>query len=400
MKKRIFSLLIIFSLCCSLIAVPSHADTVLPEAEWVQRLQGRPAISKPIFTVDSKGNETIIIRPKDYILEGINAKTGKKKWEKNVKGKIVKYAEDGYISWYDYDKKIGNITVIDPTTGKDKWTAPLPSYRGNVSGYIYPSTGGSVYVVVSEYFEHKSSIYYYDKNGKRSKLYTLPVEFSDINKGYLFGYNNDYPKSTYTVFNLLSGKKIFSIKENTWINDYDHYKTGQVNGHRPAIILSGGTIITQYYDDNNRILKGYSPSGKLKWTKKVPFTNRSNDDLIVYTLNNNFLMVGGAENLFNLYNHNGELIGSQEFDSKDDHSSRMYGKMIVSYDYKSLMFSTYKDNKYEAYLLDTNNLSTLFYTTEQIEVVAPLQNFAFLNKKNELYAFRTAKYDLYKYILR
>lgn len=381
---KLFKIIITIIVIIFLLAKPSFANELsipVPEPVWVKKVDKFWYID-PKLAVDSLGNETIITHvgvDKRYIV-GTNAKTGEKRWSILVKNKrAVKFSEDGYIFLYTYEhsrKKTDYVTVISPSTGKEIYSQSLPTYWKD----IYPRERGSFYTSTYDYLNKESSIYYYNKAGKFVKKSTITHQIYDIIGDYFFAFSSNFNNKT-IVYNLKDGKKIVTLTDGT--REYDR----RLDRFVEFYVLSGGTIIQPNVRNDKFILRAYSSSGKLKWTKYLPYTQRTE----LATLGNNFIVYGGDDNKISLFNEAGSLLGTKTVD---------FWGIIFSQDSKSFMISSKNEqDEYSAYLLDTKSLKTLFHTNEEIEVVQPLDIFAFLFNTSELYVYRTAKYNLSKIIL-
>ncbi|KOP68294.1 hypothetical protein AMS62_25870 [Bacillus sp. FJAT-18019] len=387
MKWKFAKSMLIASLIMPLFAfgTPAHAKE-LPQPEWVVNVAkgtwSLPTIHNWGIVVDSQGNESLLglktAANKNY-LENVDPTTGEIKWSIPQDFGFFP-ADDGYIFMVEKKNK---ISAMNLATGKKVWASTLPFTQEPYDSYyyyddMYPGDNGSLYVV-SNSKDYKSTLYYYDSTGHKSKKYTLPYLIVDIEGDYVFAktYNDD--PNTY-IMSLATGKKIRTVSDG--------------NSYLPVDVLKDGTLIAQNVVKNTLTLKAFNPSGQLKWTKKLPYVNERTK---VYVLQDRFLFVDGKNNTLKMYASDGKLIASKSYKPIGTGYNRYWELVHVAKDQQSFMFTINKGNKYEVIIMDSQNMNVIKKFTD-IDYYKS-GDYEILNNKTEFYIIDSygksiSKYDL------
>lgn len=383
MKWKFAKSMLIASLFILLFAfgTPVHAKE-LPQPEWVVDVSNGKWIhpSSPTWgiVVDSQGNQSMIAlktAANKVYLENMDPTTGQIRWSIPQDIGFIP-SEDGYIFMVE---KNNQISAMHLATGKKLWTSTLP-FVEEVYYYddIYPGENGSLYVV-SHSKDNKSTLYYYDSTGHRTKKYTVPYSIVDIEGDYVFAktYNDD--PNTY-IMSLATGKKIRTITDG--------------NSFIPVNVLKDGTLIAQNVVKNTLTLKAYQPSGQLKWTKKLPYVNGRTE---VHTLQDRFLFIDGKNNTLKLYASDGKLIASKSYKPIGTSYNRFWGLMYIAKDQQSFMFTINKGKKHEIIIMDSKNLNVIeSFTKDEYDNNS---DYEFLHNKTELYIIDSYGKSISKYNL-
>ncbi|MGG3281021.1 PQQ-binding-like beta-propeller repeat protein [Paenibacillus solani] len=388
MKWKFAKSMLIASIIMPLLAygTPAHAKE-LSQPEWVVDVAkgtwSLPTIHNWGIVKDSQGNESLLglktAANKNY-LENIDPTTGQIRWSIPQDFGFFP-SEDGYI--FMVEKK-NQISAMHLASGKKLWTSTLPFSQEPYDSYyyyenMYPGDNGSLYVV-SDSKDHKSTLYYYDSAGHKTKKYTVPYLIVNIEGDYVFAktYNDD--PNTY-IINLATGKKIRTVTDG--------------NSYLPVNVLKDGTLIAQNVAKNTLTLKAFNPSGQLKWTKKLPYVNGRTE---VYTLQDRFLFIDGKSDTLKLYASDGKLISSKSYKPIGTGYNRYWSLAYVAKDQQSFMFTVNKGNKYEIIIMDSKNLNVIKSFTE--DEYYNNSDYELLNNKTDLYIIDSygkgiSKYDLH-----
>ncbi|WP_440119427.1 outer membrane protein assembly factor BamB family protein [Paenibacillus sp. QZ-Y1] len=353
MKLKFAKSLLVASLLSPILAfgTPAYAKE-LPQPEWVYDVTygewSLPFDKISGIVVDSEGNQSLLgekfANNKSY-LENMNPTTGQIRWSIR-KDFFYTSSEDGYIFILENNNQ---ISAMHLATGKKLWTRTLPSkkedYYPSYDEGMYPGKNGSLYVV-SHSKDDKATLYYYDSAGRRTKKYTLPYIIVGIEGDYVFAKTYSDDPNTY-IISLATGKKI-----RTATNGISFI---------PVTVLKDNTLITQNVVKNTLTLKAFHPTGKLKWTKELPYVSEKTE---VYTLQDRFLFIDGKNNTLKLYASDGKLLASKSYKPMATGYNRLLKTIDVSKDQLSFMFTIRKGKQYEIKILDSKNLNLIKSFTE------------------------------------
>jgi len=389
LKWKVVKSMIIASLFIPLFAfgTPAHAKD-LPQPEWVVEVangEWSPPSSRDWgVMVDSQGNENLLVlktvAKKNY-LENVDPTTGQIRWSIPQDFGFFP-SEDGYIFMIENKNQ---ISAMHLASGEKLWTSPLPFTREIYGSYyyyddMYPGNNGSLYVVTHSN-DDKSTLYYYDSTGHKTKKYTLPYPNVNIEGDYVFAKTYSDDPDTY-ILSLATGKKIRTVTD------------PDPNSYISVNVLKDGTLIVQNVVNNTLTLKAYHPSGQLKWTKKLPYVSYRTE---VYVLQDRFLFVDGKNNTLKLYASDGKLIASKSYKPVFTGYNNYVGLMYIAKDQQSFMFTINKGKNYEIIIMDSLNMNVIKSFTEK--EYYRNSDYELLNNKTDLFIIDRNGKSISKYNL-
>ncbi|MGO4734202.1 hypothetical protein [Paenibacillus sp. 2KB_22] len=360
---------------CIFLAIPSEPALAkdLLQFQWGYDITngGQSATSSYSMksVTDAMGNESLLVtkagKNNDYYIDSVDAKTGELLWSIPTDNEYT-LSDDGYMFIF-HDNQVSAKHIA---TGEIHWTAPLPGppedflrYYGPESSY--PRENGSLYVVADSGDLKSSTLYYYDINGNLSRNFKVPYFIEKITGNIIISKKfSDHPD--FYISSLTTGKKIKTI-------------TGG-KGYNQIMGLSDDTLL--HYSIHKKImtLKAYNSSGKIRWTKELPYIDYSTE---IVALKDRFLFVDAKNKRIKLYSSAGKLIAEKAYLPIPTTYNSYWMPLHMAVDGTSFMFTAKKNGNTELIIMDTSNLNVLYtYKNGEFDLS---EDRLFLNNTTGLY---------------